>query len=166
MGVNIYKEEQKFDQGFVIFLLIFLIGINTWAIIQQIGFETPFGNNPVSNPALIILLFSVFIVVFVFIRARLFTWVYQDRVEIRFRPFQLKTKIVYRSEIESFENKELKAFRQYGGWGIRKKWKTTAFIARGKQSMVFHLKNGKKIVISTEEPQTLTAALQKMMENR
>ncbi|MDZ7744053.1 MAG: hypothetical protein U5Q03_20550 [Bacteroidota bacterium] len=50
-----FKETKKFRQWWILVILVIVLGIWLWGIIQQLVFDSPFGNNPVSDLGLVLI---------------------------------------------------------------------------------------------------------------
>ncbi|MFO7615571.1 MAG: hypothetical protein R6W71_13135 [Bacteroidales bacterium] len=160
-----YKEEQKFNQWWIWLLIFFLTGIWLWQLVQQIFLGIPFGNNP--TPDYVVWLTGLFplLVIILFRVLSLETIINKNGVHYRFIPFQRKAKVIKPTEISGFEVKQYKPLKEYGGWGIRTGFgkRSSAYNVSGNQGALFHLKNGKKFLLGTQNPASIRSALEKMM---
>jgi len=159
-----YKEEQKFNQFWIWLLVIFLTGIWLWQLIQQVFMGIPFGNNP--TPDYVVWLIGLFplLVIALFRLLTLETVINKEGVHYRFRPFQRKARVIKPEDIASFEVKRYKPLKEYGGWGIRTGFgkKSSAYNVSGNQGALFHLKNGKRFMLGTQNPASIRSALEKL----
>ena len=166
----IYKEIQKFRQPWIWILLItsgllislvFGVGIE-----KQIMHGQKFGNHPMSDPGLIIMFVSVMLLFVVlallFGFAKLTTLIDDRGVAFRFFPFQFKFRRVDWSMLESSEVITYNPVRDYGGWGIRSSSRGKAYNVSGDKGLQLRLKNGKNILIGTQNPKKLNDCLEDM----
>ena len=101
-----YKEEQKFNQWWIWLILLFIAGIWIWQFVQQIFMGKPFGNNPAPDAVIFMMgLFPLF-GFFLFRFLTLETFINEDGVQYRFKPFQRKFKIIKPGDILRYEVKK------------------------------------------------------------
>ncbi len=164
METVIFKETQKFTQIWLWLIVLIIVGISLWGIIQQIFFEIPFGNNPVSNQALWFYGLIPLIIVLLFVNLRLQTLVKRDGIYVRFFPFIIKFKRIKIGEIKSFEIRKYNPLKEYGGWGIRFGGRKVgkAYNVKGNIGMQFEFTNGKKLLIGTQKPDEFLEAVEKI----
>lgn len=161
-----YREEQKFNQPWIWLIILLLGGLWIWQVVQQIFMGIPFGNNPA--PDLVVLLIGIFPVgtILLFRFLTLETIIDDGGVQYRFKPFQLKHKVIKPENIISFEVKQYHPLKDYGGWGIR--WGSakngSAYNVSGNQGVLFELKNGKKFLLGTQNPASIKSALSKLVK--
>jgi hypothetical protein len=162
-----YKEDQKFRQWWVWLLMALISGIWIWQLVQQIFMGIPFGDNPAPDFVVILIgLFPVFGIL-LFQVLTLETIIDDEGVHYRFRPFQRKSKIIKPADIARFEVKKYNPVFDYGGWGVRysASGKGRAYNVSGNQGVLFELKNGKKFMLGTQNPESIRSALNKLMNN-
>ena len=86
------------------------------------------------------------------------TEVRADRVVIRYHPVRRRT-IRFR-DITDCESRSYQAIPEFGGWGVRGKRADRAYTFRGDQGVQLTLSNGKRVLIGSERPDDLAAAIQ------
>jgi hypothetical protein len=74
----------------------------------------------------------------------------------------LKTRIGWQ-EIESLESVTYSPFREFGGWGLRGGRNKRAWTARGNQSVVLHLRDGRRIYLGSDHPNRLESRIRGAM---
>ncbi|HYH03873.1 MAG TPA: DUF6141 family protein [Bacillota bacterium] len=159
-----FKERQKFQQIGIWVFFILLASVFWYGFIQQVIFGIPFGNKPASDLSL-----SFFLVVFgigfplLFYFLNLTTEVRNDGIYIRFAPFHIRFQKILFTDIDKYKIIKYRPFLDYGGWGIRYGIKGKAYNVSGNIGMEFQLKNGKKILIGTQEPDNFKHAVDKGM---
>ncbi len=165
-----YREEQRFRQWWLLLLLAVAAGapvaIFAYGIIQQIVLGKPFGNNPVSDAALIgmavpILLVVAAVVALIF-AARLVIEVRDDGLHVAFWPL-MRRRVPF-DQIKSAEARTYSPIREYGGWGIR--WnlrRGTAYNVSGKQGVQLKLADGRSILVGSRRPEELAKAIQERL---
>ena len=140
---TIYEEVQPFDQiwlwivmglEFVVMLGAFLIaGTPYWVIAVGLGVM-----------ALTMALLG---------SLKLYTRIDKEGVHFRMTPFHFKEKWIPWKEIDQIHVREYSPIKEYGGWGIRMGGKNgNAFNVRGNYGIQIVKKNGKKVLIGTQQP--------------
>lgn len=161
-----FKEEQKFNQWWIWMLMIMLSGLWIWQMVQQIFMGIPFGNNPA--PDLVVILTGLFPVggILLFRFLTLETCINEEGVHYRFKPFQRRYKIIRPADILRFEVMKYSPLREYGGWGIRlgSTKHGNAYNVSGNMGVLFELKNKKKFMLGTQNPESLRSAMNKLMK--
>jgi hypothetical protein len=78
-------------------------------------------------------------------------------LHIRFFPF-VKRDIAL-AEIARWEARTYSPLREYGGWGIRCGWNGMAYNVSGNQGVQLEFTNGKRLLIGSQRPEELAAAI-------
>ncbi len=158
-----FNESQRFKQFWVWLILIMLFGIWLWAIFQQLILGIPFGNKPAPDVVLIIFGFIPFIMLVLFLSARLQTRVSQEGILFRYLPFHRRYKKINYNDIETYRPIQYHPLTDYGGWGIRYgiKSKGRAYNVEGNMGIQLKLKNDQYILIGTKRPQAFQEAIEK-----
>lgn len=158
----IYREEQKFDQWWIRAIVIIVV-LSTWfGFVQQIIIGKPFGPNPASNPAVILItiLIGVGFPVLMF-SVKMVTEIDTSQIYIKYIPFFRKT--IRLDETAHYEIRKYRPIWEYGGWGIR--WggikQGWVYNMSGNMGVQLTLKNGKRILIGTNQPEILKEAIDK-----
>ena len=108
-------------------------------------------------PWIYFLVGTVFLILFGLLTLRQTTTVESDAVTVRFG-FLHKTRIPF-SEIAHAEAVTYRPVRDYGGWGIRGFGKRRALNARGNQGVLVTRADGSTLLIGSQKPRELLAAL-------
>ncbi|MFZ4561363.1 MAG: hypothetical protein ACOYOD_14305 [Saprospiraceae bacterium] len=159
MKANRYSETQRFDQWWLwLFVLLPLLGIFVWAFVQQILLGKPFGDNPGNNAELILSGVLPIGILLLFRGMRLDTKLSEEGVEVRFFPFVKKRTYAWQ-DIEKAYLRSYNSLMEFGGWGIRFAHSGTAYNVAGKYGLQLELRNGKRLLIGTQDPERLRRAL-------
>ena len=81
-----------------------------------------------------------------------------SRVDIRYRP--LVNRSIAVSDIEQVKARTYKPIQEYGGWGIRG-WpgQRIAYNVSGDQGVELLLRDGRSVMIGSQQPETLALAI-------
>jgi hypothetical protein len=168
----IYTEKQKFNQPWIwigliitalLMIILFGIGIN-----KQLIHGQTFGNHPMSDTGLIvtfILVWILFMLIFLLIGlARLTTVIDRTGIRYQFFPFQLSFQKISWDAIDSYQVITYNPVHEYGGWGVRSKKNATAFNVSGDKGLQMKLKNGKTLLIGTQNATELVSFLERLKQ--
>lgn len=159
-----FEETQRFP-GWVMAMVILAAGASIGVFL--IGFYVqlvrgePWGNNPMNDGALLgqgavfILLGAGLI--WLFATLRLITEVQADSIQVRFAP--MRPRRIPMEQIVAAEVRELRPIRDFGGWGLRYGRGTKAYLARGSRGVYLRMASGRDIVIGSQQPEELEAAI-------
>ena len=146
---NILFTEKQVLTVWVFIILLLPLCFLIYGLFQQTVLDKPFGDDPVDNVTLTVLI-AVFALIIFFLRSIfLETKVTNDGISINFNPF-LK-KIYLWNEIENISIERYSPMKDYLGWGIRLNSKGTAYTIKGNIGIRITLVNGEKILIGTKE---------------
>lgn len=90
---------------------------------------------------------------------KLVTEVHSDGIKVYFSPLHFPSKYLSWQEIESIYPRVYSPVADYGGWGIRYGKSGSAYNIRGNQGVQLILKNGKKFLIGTQQPDDFIQAV-------
>jgi len=166
----IYKEKQRFSRPLLWFPLIIsgtvVNGIFGIACYKQIILGQQFGNHPLSNTALIIagsLVLLIFILLSLLLGlGNLTTLIDENEINLRFFPFHVSFKKYPWSAVERVEIVSYHPVADFGGWGIRSGKKGKAYNVSGNKGLDIYFKNGKRLLIGTQNHIALTDFLNKI----
>ena len=154
----IFTETQRPRQS-LLFLVIALLALLGWGLfIQQIVRGKPVGDDPLPDwgAMLVSVLLGILLPAFL-LWLKLETTVFPDRIEIRMTPFSHR---VFRpDEIAGAAARTYRPLREFGGWGVRGWGANKAYNASGDQGVQLVLTNGNRVLIGTQHPAELEAAI-------
>lgn len=157
--ILIYFEVQRFRQTWLWILVVFLVGLSWYSFLQQIVYQKPFGTHPASDSVVWIIwvVFGIGFPIF-FLNFGMTTELREDGIRIRFFPFYRRR--IDLKDIQSFEVKDYHPLRDYGGWGVRSSPKNgMAYNVSGNRGVKLELKDGKRVLIGSQEPERLANML-------
>jgi len=145
-----YKEIQKFNSP----LIWVIVGIA--AIGGIFALTAPSGQNE-QLPIIAKLLISsaIIILVLTFMFGYLKTTINQAGIYIEMRILFKFGKTILWDDIQTIKVDKYRPILEFGGWGYRIGWKSVAYNCRGNVGLIIMLKNGRKIVIGTQNPDEL-----------
>lgn len=146
-----YEESQQFKQWWLWLMLLAVLMIPVYGLYQQVYLNQPFGNNPAPDWFLFLMLLLTLLLVWLFITAKLHTKIDQHGISMRFFPFT--TKYYPADQVTSLS---VINYGFVGGWGIRL-WTShgTVYNVSGNKGLKIKLKNGKSLIIGTNQPAAL-----------
>ncbi len=157
-----FREEQRLSQWWVRVLVLIPAGMGWWVFLTQVVGGDPGGERPASDWAVwvMLVLFGVGLPLLILL-AKLVVTV--DRQHVRMRWIPLAWRTIRVADIKSAEARTYRPIREYGGWGIR--WSTkngVAWNAVGNRGVQLELRAGKRLLIGSQRPEELEAAIRKV----
>ena len=144
----LFEETQKFTQWWlwVVLGLSFLLPI------------TPdINNTPFSY-------FLVMIITVVFVNSmKLRICVNSKGLNYQFFPFHFKKKHIKTEDIKYVESLKYSPIMDYGGWGIRYRFKGKCYNVKGNYGVKVFLKNGSNILFGSQKHKELEASLKQVI---
>ena len=164
-----YYESQRFRQWWV--LLILAVSLSLPLIIGIIEYFSQSAISGETTRREDLILFAGFALfgLFVFLSFRLETRINARGIHYRFFPVHLRFHTILWDEVAEVFVREYQPIREYGGWGIRfglfnKTGK--AYNVSGNRGIQIILKNGKKVLIGTQNPHEVQLLLDKLHNSR
>ncbi len=150
--MRIFKEEQRFNQIWIVVLMATSILIIIGIIISEY-INDPNSFSPMELVLLIgsLMLISGFIFLF-----KLTSRIDEKGVHYKFFPLHWKFKSIKWNDISKAYVRQYDAINEYGGWGFKGGWlwkksKGRAINVSGNIGIQLELKNGKKLLIGTQK---------------
>lgn len=171
MNRILFRETQQFRQWWFIILVLAAtvptMIFNVYALWRQNIQHIQVGNEPAPNVIYIVSFLVLALILWAFIVARLDVSVDKEGIHYRFFPFNIKTKIIAKAEIQRYEIRKYNALADYGGWGVRRgfgrKW-GRGYVVGGNMGLQLYLTSGKKVLFSTQRSQAILYAMDEMMK--
>lgn len=170
----LFQEVQRFRQAFLwiplTLLTSFVSGTTIFIMVRQLVQGIPFENGALTDGQLLalgsmVIAFNAVILLF-FGLAKMQTEVTADGLFVRFLPFHRKTRQISLDHVESVAAVEYRALLEYGGYGIRRYPRSTAYNVRGIEGVRINYDNGCHVMIGTQHPDELFAAVKTVLEYR
>lgn len=156
-----YDETQKMKTWWVFLICLLILGFAIWSFVCQIIIDEPWGSKPGPDWLIYAMLgLSVLLNVLAF-TTRLILQINEQGICIRYFPFSRKN--FNWSDIQEYNFVKYNPITDYGGWGVRYNWKQKgiAYTVAGHYGISLSLKNGKKVLIGTRNPEELKAFIEK-----
>jgi len=169
--MNPFEEKQKFNQVWLWLLIIsssfLVIGILGTGIYRQLFLGEILGDKPMADLELV--LFSTFMISIIMgLNWLLFSASLETRLDrvgfhYRFFPFVWNWKTIRKEDFKTWEVAKYNPILDFGGLGYRWRPKNgRAMSIRGNHGLKLVL-NGHKLLIGTQKPDQLRAALNKWL---
>ena len=157
-NVVTYREVQRLTHPLLWAFVLALSAFAWWIFLQQVVFSRPFGTNPAPNVLVIIfaVAFGAAFPLF-FLALNLRVEVHSDIVRLRF--FPLWSRSIPIADIEDCQPRTYRPLAEYGGWGIRWSPRGWAYNVKGNRGVQLTLRSGRPILIGTQSPEQLAAAI-------
>jgi len=164
----IFREVQTFS-SWLRSLLVVLMAVSV-VIFAIALWETI--TNPETPDILVPVLLSIIAmaipiaVTILFFILKLETEVRSDGLYVRFFPVHIRYKKFGAADLEQYYARWYRPILEYGGWGIRCSFtgKGKAYNVSGIKGLQLVLTNGKKLLIGSQQPDDLAAAIDKMLK--
>jgi len=162
-----YREEQRFSQKWLWIMIVSIAVLFTVGFVKQIVFKIPFGDNPMSDFGLIVILIITSIVMpGLLYWLRLITIVKSDGVHFRFTLLNFSFSKILFTNIRKYEARIYSPISEYGGWGIRNGGTNgKAYNVSGDRGIQFEIDDGTRILIGTQKSEEFIKALHEAMAN-
>ena len=171
----IFKESQRFTQWWIWLIImasdVVIVYLLIYAFVQQIIWKEPWGDEPLSDMGLsllvIFMLFSIFLVTWVMTTAKLELVIKNDEICYRSKPFIWKWKRILPKDIHQFQVITFNRLLDYGGLGYRKTFTNgTGLIIKGNKGLVLIYGNSnRKLMIGTQKPIEIKMSMDQLMNS-
>lgn len=158
----VFSETQKFSQWWLWLIFLGLNAVFMFLLFQQLTGNEGLADQLMENVPLLLATGFVLLLSILFFNFRLETKIQTDGVYIRFFPFHRSFKYYSWDKIDRSYVRKYSPLREYGGWGIRIGQNGDAFNISGNQGFQLEFKDGRRLLIGTNKPEALTAALNKI----
>ncbi|MBN8678268.1 MAG: hypothetical protein J0M29_08585 [Chitinophagales bacterium] len=153
----LFTESQRFSQTWLWLILASTMLIPVLGLYQQMVVGVPFGNNPMSNVGLVVMLLFEAGLLYFFWSIRLNTEIDKQEIRFAFRPFTRRS--ILWSDVKTAQ---VVNYGFVGGWGVRYSGSYgKIYNVNGKFGLALELKSGEKICIGTQQQEELKEVLVK-----
>jgi hypothetical protein len=148
-----YIEVQKFNQPWIN-VILYTVLVADFAVTFLFLLKKDFAFVSFIPLIAALVIFSLFKV------TKLTVCISPDKIEYNFKPFYLRNQVINKADIVSAAVVKYEPISEYGGWGVRHSFKKgKALTTRGSYGLQLKLKNGKSILLGTQQPDALQSFL-------
>lgn len=154
----VFHEVQKFPLRRTAVAVIIPPCAMLGLLIYQVVLGHPWGKHPMSNASVIgwtVFLWALYVRL---LTVRLGTDVRDGQLILAMRGMWRRWRFPL-ADISSVETISFDPVRDFGGFGIRSRRAATSYIASSNEGVMVRLSNGKTVVVGSERPAELAAAL-------
>jgi hypothetical protein len=158
-----YRETQRVAAGWLWLAVLAVASVVWFGAFQQLVRGRPWGTSPVSDPVILVIWTLVGLGIPALLAAsRLETEVDDRGIRVRLFPFHRRGVGWSFDRIAEAFPRDYKPIREYGGWGIRLGLGSAgrADNARGSRGVQLVLRDGRRVLIGSQHPERLAAAIQ------
>ncbi len=159
-----FNEQQRFKQVWILLLMLVVSIPILIGFLRQVVMGEPFGDKPISDLGVTIMLLFIALVNYFIFSIRLETIVDQNGITYRFFPFHFSTKTIAWDQVSKAYIRKYNPILEYGGWGIR--WgafgKGDAYNIAGNMGLQLELKSGKKLLFGTQRSDELDRVIEQL----
>ncbi|MFA5326596.1 MAG: hypothetical protein WC384_02270 [Prolixibacteraceae bacterium] len=171
MNKVLFKETQQFRQWWSVVLMLAstvpVLIFSIYAFIQQVFRGIQVGDNPAPNVVLVSLFFFMLVFIWGFFSMKLEVEINEEGIHYRFFPLIRNVKMISKGEIQRFEIRKYKPILDYGGWGVKRKFKWgRAYNVSGNIGLQLYLTNGKKVLFGTQRSQAIKYAMDEVIKRK
>jgi hypothetical protein len=152
----LFKEKQRPHTLVLVVITLLGVGLPLYIAFQQLWLGKPFGDKPVSNRGVAILVPVIILPMLALAGLNLDTRLYRDRLRIRLFPFDESLLL---SRIVRWEICNYSAMKEYMGWGVRFRAGGIAYTMKGNRGLQLVLDDGSRVLIGSQRPEDLASAL-------
>ena len=159
-----FREEQKFNQWWVQSIVLLVTAFMWYSAILQLLYRKTIGSNPPSDNGMIVMwiVFGIIFPVFMY-SLRLVVEVRKDGLYIRFYPFHLSFKRTPFEKLKSYEARDYRPLRDYGGWGLRYGSRGKAYSTSGNRGVMLEYTDGGRLMLGSQKADDLALAIRNAM---
>jgi hypothetical protein len=173
VSATLFEERQYFRQDWL-WALLLVSTLPTYSLVVVVIVEDAGGLGPGVYPELLGLTLLVWGPLLVFYKAVFVTEVRADGLYLKLWPLHLSFRHVPCKAIESHSQESFSPMGEYGGIGVRHnptfyRWgisfeEPKAYIADGGEGVLVERRTGRAILVGTQRPHELRAALERACE--
>ena len=158
----LFHERQYFRQAAVWIMLAAIDLVVVASLVYMLTMERDAGDQAALWAIYGSLLLSL-LMTWMFLRTCLEVKVTTSGIHYRFTLFQREPRLLEPAMVQEWAIRDIRPVMEFGGFGIRKSKNVTAYLVSGKKAIVFDLKDGKKLVIGTQKPDSMESALRQLI---
>ena len=158
MKTNFFVEQQKFTQ-----LWLWCLLIASFLLPCLIPLLTDDDVDFLNDDSKVVLVLGLFFCLFFYL-LELRVSVNQEGIHYQFFPLHLKSNTIKYDEIERVEAITYSPIMDYGGWGIRFRYKAKAYNVKGNEGVKVYLKTGRHILFGSQKSSVFESEIKRFMK--
>jgi len=157
----LFHEVQHFRQWWIYLALLLVLAAGLWPVYDALILKhLPAYGDGQEVPLWVIALIPIAVASLI-LNLQLATSITREGILVRFPPFV--NRFISWDEVDKAYVRTYRPILEYGGWGIRfGAGGSRAYNISGNQGLQLVLKNGKKILIGTQKPESLALVLRNL----
>jgi hypothetical protein len=172
-----FEEVQALKDNRWIWMLLIVASLGAllpliYGLYWQVGNGQPWGNEPMSDNALIALTVFIFMAMiataWILLSVKLEVKIDPNGIHYKFFPDKPAWRLISRDEIDSYEIRKRSNIFELVGFGSRGDWlkETKSLAIRGTKHLLVQLKNRERIILGTQDPEAMERALEKLLHKK
>lgn len=154
----LFTERQRPHAWTLVAILLPGVGLPVYIFVQQLLLGRPFGNHPMTNWGLAILMPAIVVLMSAMACLHLDTRLDADRLRVRL--FPLADENLHPARIVRWEVRTYSPMKEYWGWGVRFGADgSVAYTMKGNRDVQLLLDDGSRVLIGSQRPENLASAL-------
>src|SRR5579863_4493941 len=154
MSEVLFRETQSFRLGYAKIALAMPPAALVIVSCRQILWHHPWGTPPVTNGNLVFLTVLTLAVYARLITVRLVTELRPEQLSVAMKGFWRRTRVAI-ADIRSAAAVQYDPVSEYRGYGVRPGPRGQAYIAFGDQAVQLELRDGRKLLVDSQQAQEL-----------
>lgn len=161
-----FREVQRSRQWWVWAIVLAPILIFAYGLFKQLVLGEPWGNNPMSNKAIVGIIVALVLIAVWIYQMRLIIEVRDDGVLVHYYLLWRRRTIPFR-QIRRAYARIYNPIREYGGWGIRMEFdrRGWAYNVSGNEGVQLELDGDERLLIGSQRAEELARTIQEKMSD-
>ena len=161
--MTLFYEKQRFPLIWNLIICLVTVPAAAYLIYSEISRGATIWTIPYSVwLSLVLLVIALIFINMIYLETRMD----KNGIGVRFYPLHFQEKYYAWDEITSAEIRKYRPILEYGGWGWRKSLRNgTAYNIKGNIGLQLNFKDGKKLLIGTQDPDQLQVVLDQIQRN-
>ena len=153
----LFHERQRLPIWALVVIVVLGVGLPLYIAFQQLWLGKPFGDKPMSNRGVAMLVPGIILPALALAGLNLDTRLYRDRLRVRLLPFADDNFPL--SRIVRWEVRRYSATKEFMGWGFRSGSGGIAYTMKGNHGLQLILDDGSRVLVGSQRPKDIASAL-------
>jgi len=160
-----FREVQQNNQWWLWAVVLIPCAVVAYGAVLQLVFGKPWGDRPMSDAGLSLLVVFLCAVIVWLYKVRLVTEVRAEGVSTQFE-WLWRPRLVPLATIHSYQVITYRPIADYGGWGLRYGFKGgMAYTSSGTRGVQLEFDDGERLLIGSQRPEELARAIEQAKAN-